>query len=111
MIRHRSTIPSRIAEAGFVIFTQAAALASSAIGPIIGLIEETMPQTGLRLDSADIPNPFFGLAQGTFVDTNSTILSLVDGGEDGQTTPLQPLLVRARGLDTIIAIDAVRNSG
>ncbi|EIW56275.1 lysophospholipase [Trametes versicolor FP-101664 SS1] len=85
-------------------------LASSAIGPIIGLIEETMPQTGLRLDSADIPNPFFGLAQGTFVDTNSTILSLVDGGEDGQTTPLQPLLVRARGLDTIIAIDAVRNS-
>lgn len=69
-----------------------------------------MPQTGLRLDSADIPNPFFGLAQGTFVDTNSTILSLVDGGEDGQTTPLQPLLVRARGLDTIIAIDAVRNS-
>ncbi|KAH9851170.1 lysophospholipase [Lenzites betulinus] len=82
------------------------ALANSSAGPIIGLIEELMPQTGLRLDAAPLPNPFFGLSPDTFVDTNSTILALVDGGEDGETTPLQPLLVRARGLDTIIAIDS-----
>ncbi|KAI0820113.1 lysophospholipase [Trametes gibbosa] len=86
--------------------TSAAALANSSIGPIIGLIQELLPQKGLRLDSAHLPNPFFGLSPDTFVDTNSTILTLVDGGEDGETTPFQPLLVRARGLDTIIAIDA-----
>lgn len=38
-----------------------------------------------------------------------TNLNLVDGGEDGETTPLQPLLVKARGLDVIVAIDAVRS--
>jgi len=31
---------------------------------------------------------------------------MVDGGLDGQVIPLQPLLVQARGVDTIIAIDA-----
>ena len=33
-------------------------------------------------------------------------LRLVDGGEDGEVIPIQPLLVHARGVDTIIAIDA-----
>jgi lysophospholipase len=31
----------------------------------------------------------------------------VDGGEDGEVIPLQPLLVKARGVDVIFAIDAV----
>lgn len=66
-----------------------------------------MPQSGIRLDSAQIPNPFVGLAANTFPDTDSALLTLVDGGEDGETTPFQPLLVKARGIDTIIAIDAV----
>jgi lysophospholipase len=32
---------------------------------------------------------------------------MVDGGEDGEVIPLQPLLVKARGIDVIFAIDAV----
>lgn len=64
----------------------------------------------IRLDSAVIPNPFFGVSSATFPDSDQRVLTLVDGGEDGETTPFQPLLVKARGVDTIIAIDAVRSS-
>lgn len=35
------------------------------------------------------------------------MLNMVDGGDDGEAIPLQPLLVTARGLDTIIAVDGV----
>lgn len=31
---------------------------------------------------------------------------MVDGGEDGEVVPFQPLLVKARGVDVIFAIDA-----
>ena len=68
---------------------------------------EALGQTGIRLDSAAIPNAFFGLSPDTFPDSNQTLLTLVDGGEDGETDPLQPLLVQTRGVDTIIVIDAV----
>ena len=68
---------------------------------------EALGQTGIRLDSAAIPNAFFGLSPNTFPDSNQTLLTLVDGGEDGNSDPLQPLLVQARGVDTIISIDAV----
>lgn len=51
------------------------------------------------------PNPFFGVANGTFIDTNEEFIGLVDGGEDGEIIPLQPLLVKARNVDVIFAID------
>ncbi|KAF8954226.1 acyl transferase/acyl hydrolase/lysophospholipase [Flammula alnicola] len=35
-----------------------------------------------------------------------SFVALVDGGSNGEVCPLQPLLVRARGVDTIFAIDA-----
>ena len=54
-----------------------------------------------------VPNPFFGVAPRTYIDSNQTILALVDGGDDGQISPLQPFLVKARGVDVILAIDAV----
>ncbi|TBU46848.1 lysophospholipase [Dichomitus squalens] len=86
--------------------TSAAALNASMIGPIINALHNAFPETGIRLDSAEIPNPFFGISPATFPDSDQNILTLVDGGEDGETDPLQPLLVKARGVDTIIAIDA-----
>ncbi|KAI0659449.1 lysophospholipase [Cubamyces menziesii] len=91
----------------FNTFNTSVTLNASPIGIIIEGINEVMPQSGIRLDSAQIPNPFVGLAANTFPDTDSALLTLVDGGEDGETTPFQPLLVKARGIDTIIAIDAV----
>lgn len=56
-------------------------------------------------DLAIYPNPFQGLRPRTFDRTNDNGLQLVDGGENGCNIPLDPLLVKARGVDTIIAVD------
>ncbi|KAJ6453592.1 lysophospholipase [Mycena sanguinolenta] len=70
------------------------------------LVNETYPQPPtLRLDSSNYPNAFRGVAPETFSDSGETILALVDGGEDGQISPLQPMLVKDRAIDVIIAID------
>ncbi|KAI8996224.1 lysophospholipase [Trametes punicea] len=90
--------------------TSSAALLASSVGPVIEGINKSFPQSGIRLDAAQVPNPFFGVSQGTYPDTISKLLTLVDGGEDGEKTPYQPLLVKARGLDTIIAIDAAADT-
>lgn len=46
-----------------------------------------------------------------YIDSISQVVDLVDGGEDVEGMPLQPLLVKARGVDTIIiVINAVRRS-
>ncbi|KAF7343260.1 Lysophospholipase [Mycena venus] len=75
------------------------------------LVNETYPQSpALRLDTSNYPNPFHGIAPETFSDSGETILSLVDGGEDGQVTPLQPMLVEDRKIDVIIAIDGVADT-
>lgn len=86
---------------------QAAALDNSTIGPVIEFLNQSVPQPGIELDVTLYPNPFFGVNNGTFSDSGKQFLSLVDGGEDGQVIPIQPLLVKAREVDVIIAIDAV----
>ncbi|KAJ7789133.1 lysophospholipase [Mycena olivaceomarginata] len=75
------------------------------------LVNATYPQSPLlRLDTSNYPNPFRGVAPATFSDAEETIPSLVDGGEDGQVTPLQPMLVEGRAIDVIVAIDAVNDA-
>lgn len=86
---------------------QASALADSTIGPLFQLIEESFSQPDIRLDVVRYPNAFFGVQNTTFLDSAKDTLSFVDGGEDGEIIPIQPLLVKARGVDVIIAIDAV----
>lgn len=87
---------------------QDGALAASQIGPIIQSLQGTFNQSSnIRLDASQLPNPFLGVAHKTFVSANETLLTLVDGGEDGEVIPIQPLLVKARKVDTIFAIDAV----
>ncbi|KAI0792492.1 lysophospholipase [Abortiporus biennis] len=81
-------------------------LLNSTAGPLFEILNLTIPQPGIELDAGLVPNPFFGIANTTFVDSNEKFLRLVDGGEDGETTPFQPLLVKARNVDTIFAIDA-----
>lgn len=90
-------------------FTQSLFGNSSLIEDFISLIE-AHDQNGTLLefiDTARVPNPFQGVAKETFIDTNATVLTLVDGGEDGLSVPLTPLLAKARGLDVLIAIDVV----
>ncbi|KAK7690804.1 hypothetical protein QCA50_005904 [Cerrena zonata] len=91
--------------------TSVAALESSSIGPIIDILNGTFHQPSfVQLDSAAVPNPFFGFNSNipgyTNLDVGERFLKLVDGGENGEIDPLQPLLVQARGVDTIFTIDA-----
>ncbi|KZT29198.1 lysophospholipase [Neolentinus lepideus HHB14362 ss-1] len=85
-------------------------LLNSSVGTFFELLNKTIPQPGVELDVALYPNPFNGVANGTYLDSNQDYLSLVDGGEDGETIPIQPLLVKARGLDVIFAIDAAADT-
>ncbi|KAI9762580.1 MAG: Lysophospholipase 1 [Geoglossum simile] len=58
-------------------------------------------------DIADYtPNPFYHYNNATNVNAGSKRLTLVDGGEDLQNIPLQPLIEPARHVDVIFAIDS-----
>jgi lysophospholipase len=74
---------------------------------MLSLLADLMPEPGVEYDIASWPNPFYGIAPDTFINSAQTNLNMVDGGEDGEVIPLQPLLVKARGVDVIFAIDAV----
>ena len=53
------------------------------------------------------PNPFYGFnPSGDSKVADTEQLNLVDGGEDGQNIPLNPLIQPARGVDVIFAIDS-----
>lgn len=87
-------------------------MAQSPIGPAIQLLNATIPQSNVRLDVALYPNPFITdtVAGGKFIDKKENLLQLVDGAFNGEQLPLQPLLVKAREVDVILAIDAVSHS-
>ncbi|KAL2130389.1 hypothetical protein VTI74DRAFT_6534 [Chaetomium olivicolor] len=57
-------------------------------------------------DVASWPNPFFQYNPEDNRNANSSILSLVDGGEDLQNIPLHPLLWSLRNIDVILAVDS-----
>lgn len=58
-------------------------------------------------DIADYsPNPFRGFNSGSNPSANDNRLTVVDGGEDGQNIPLNPLIQPERSVDVIFAIDA-----
>lgn len=53
------------------------------------------------------PNPFFGYnPTGKSAIVNEQQLTLVDGGEDLQNIPLQPLIQPVRAVDAIFAVDS-----
>ncbi|KAH8906498.1 lysophospholipase [Coniochaeta sp. PMI_546] len=57
-------------------------------------------------DIASWPNPFYKYNLDYSLNANSTTLTLVDGGEDLQNIPLQPLTLLQRDVDVILAIDS-----
>ena len=74
---------------------------------LIRSINATLAQIGEEnRDVANWPNPFFGYNVDGNRNANTTILSLVDGGEDLQNIPLHPLLWSRRSVDMIIAVDS-----
>lgn len=77
-----------------------------------GLIQEIIIDVlgGLseaRNDIADYsPNPFYGWNTDSNPTADSHRLTLVDGGEDGQNIPLDPLIQPFRHIDVIFAVDS-----
>jgi lysophospholipase len=57
-------------------------------------------------DIASWPNPFYQYNTGSNLNSNSSTLTLVDGGEDLQNIPLHPLTVSLRKVDVILAVDS-----
>ncbi|KAI0339795.1 phospholipase B [Trametopsis cervina] len=56
-------------------------------------------------DVANWPNPFHGIKNDTFEDSDSKWLELIDGSSNGENVPLGSMFVKARGLDMIVAVD------
>ncbi|KAF8191584.1 lysophospholipase [Mycena galopus ATCC 62051] len=71
----------------------------------IAALQELVPdnKANIRLDSALIPNAFAG--RPNFSEKDEAFLTLADGGIDGAGIPFQPLLVKAREVQAIIALD------
>lgn len=52
------------------------------------------------------PNPFYQYNNDSSPYAHQTTLEVVDGGEDGQNVPLQPLIQPNRHVDVIFAVDS-----
>lgn len=65
---------------------------------------------GIGSDANDIadytPNPFFGFHNNTNPSAGHERLTLVDGGEDLQNLPLNPVIQPMRHVDVIFAVDS-----
>lgn len=57
-------------------------------------------------DVSYVPNPFHGYREKTNPGSTSRHLNLVDGGEDKQNIPLNPLIQPERQVDVIFAVDS-----
>ncbi|KAK4167820.1 lysophospholipase catalytic domain-containing protein [Cladorrhinum sp. PSN259] len=74
---------------------------------LVRSINATLAQIGEEnRDIANWPNPFFQYNVENNRNANSSILTLVDGGEDLQNIPLHPLLWPLRNVDIILAVDS-----
>lgn len=56
-------------------------------------------------DVANWPNAFLGHKVRDFIDGARLKLELIDGGSNQENIPLGPLLVDARGVDTLVVLD------
>jgi len=69
-------------------------------------INDTLKQLGdENRDIASWPNPFYRYNPSNNTNANTTLLTLVDGGEDLQNIPLHPLILPERQVDVIFAVD------
>lgn len=106
--------------AGFIIGTSAALFNAvqsgfssetivDLINNLVGNIAEINPPDYSIPLVANYPNSWRGFApEGgkAFESAQNDILQLTDGGENGENVPIGPLLVKARAVDIVLAIDA-----
>ncbi len=73
---------------------------------LLSALNQTLAEIGQEnRDVASWPNPFYQYLPGENANANSSILTLVDGGENLQNIPLHPLTLSDRHVDVIFAID------
>lgn len=71
------------------------------------VLQSTLETIGRNNDDiADYPNPFYHYNNETNPNAESEQLTLVDGGEDLQNIPLNPLIQPYRHVDVIFAVDS-----
>jgi lysophospholipase len=92
------------------ILTTANATASSSTGLLSSAFKSAISSIVNAIgatdeDIADWPNPFQNYRSGQNRISQSDMLTLVDGGEDGQNIPLHPLIQPYRNVDVIFAVD------
>lgn len=95
------------------LFNAALHLASQAAADseLVDVLFHLLGDLGLDSEDADnfyalYPNSFRGVAADTFGSSDAETLLLVDGGENGENVPLNPVLASAREVDVIFAIDS-----
>jgi lysophospholipase len=70
------------------------------------VLSRQLSQVRTRADDvANWPNPFQGLKNSTFEDSDKDWLELIDGSSNGENIPYGPLFVKARGLDVIVTLE------
>ncbi|SPO00299.1 probable lysophospholipase (lpl) [Cephalotrichum gorgonifer] len=57
-------------------------------------------------DIASWPNPFYNYNAGENMNADTTVLTLVDGGEALENIPIRPLTLSKRQVDVIFAVDS-----
>ncbi|KDQ08047.1 hypothetical protein BOTBODRAFT_166340 [Botryobasidium botryosum FD-172 SS1] len=73
---------------------------------LTNLVNGLLEKVGIgRQDVANWPNPFQGINPGVFQHSMNDTLPLIDGGLNFENVPLGPLMVKARGVDFIVAVD------
>lgn len=101
--------------AGFVMGTSSSLFnqAFLQIGKVSGVpdfltsaLNRTLGNVGeANRDIASWPNPFYKYNSGSNKNANTTLLTLVDGGEALENIPLHPLTLKDRDVDVIFAVD------
>jgi lysophospholipase len=74
---------------------------------LLQAINNTLARIGEKNNDVSLwPNPFYQYNIGSNQNSNYTTLTLVDGGEDLQNLPLNPLTSSLRQVDVILAVDS-----
>ena len=107
--------------AGFIMGTSSTlfnepfivANSSNIPGPLKTPILSVLGDIGSDMDDVSIwtANPFRGYNNASNPNRDEWALNLVDGGEDLQNIPLQPLIQPHRAVDVIFAIDSSADTG
>ncbi|KAI8657120.1 Lysophospholipase [Fusarium keratoplasticum] len=114
-IRRNGDCVAGVDNAGFVMGTSSSlfnqaflqiAKVENAPDFLIRALNNTLADVGEdNQDIANWPNPFYKYNPTNNSNADSTVLTLVDGGEDLQNIPLHPLLLSERQVDVIFAVD------